>query len=57
MREVNKGYFMLTRYEIQEFIDACCQVLGIRSVPYSERRTFGCGEFCTLTRVIMFMKQ
>lgn len=44
---------MLNRYEIQEFIDACCQVLGIRSVPYSERMTWGGGEFCALTRTIM----
>lgn len=43
---------MLNKYEIQEFIDACCQVLGIRSVPYSERMTFGGGEFCPQTRTI-----
>lgn len=44
---------MLNKYKIQEFIDACCQVLGIKSVPYSDRMTYGGGEFCTLTRTIM----
>lgn len=44
---------MLNKYEIQEFIDACCQVLSIRSVPYSESSTLGGGEFCTRTRTIM----
>lgn len=44
---------MLNKYEIQEFIDACCQILGIKSVPYSDNETFSFGEFCTRTRTIM----